>query len=92
MKIRDLKKDVNYIFSHIIDECYSTLYYSPEVYQEHVISVMADALEKKNEFLNLINRSQKISDKEKKEYLSTLTADIFETSTELIDRLNDFEL
>jgi hypothetical protein len=92
MKIRDLKKDVNYIFSHIIDECYSSLYYSPEIYQEHVISVMADALEKKNEFLNLINKTQSIENGEKKKYLSTITTDIFETSTELIDRLNDFPL
>jgi len=87
MKIRDLKKDVNSVFEFVIQECYACLYYSPVVNYEYVYSILSEAVEKREEILTLINDNKKLSKIDKSKYFSNLTHNLFESSSEMVDRL-----
>lgn len=88
MKIKDLKKDVNSIYKFVIEECYTSIYYSPATNYEYVFCILSDAIEQKEELLKLINLNRTQPKNTKQEYLLKVTSSLFEFSAELIDRLN----
>lgn len=87
--IRDIKKDINSMVEHFIQECYTHLAYSPPLNQENVLDIISDAVVLKKETLHKVNNLPEFSDiKETKHYFKKLIGDFYDRIVDLTERLN----
>ena len=56
--IRSIKKDIDYLVSEVISDCYLTIYFHPEKKQE-VVSVMEEAVELRNSLFAQVKPKEK---------------------------------
>ncbi|MGE4289481.1 MAG: hypothetical protein AB7E36_12390 [Salinivirgaceae bacterium] len=63
--IRTFKKDINYVTSELVIECFTLNYLFPEKNQDELASIISDSVNMKLNLLNKINqsRSEKKADK-----------------------------
>ncbi len=55
MKIRDLKRDVDYIITEVISDCYTCLIVHPGSKQGEVLEIIYEAVELRNNIFEKIN-------------------------------------
>jgi len=68
--IRVLKKDINCLTEELISECFVYQHFHPEITDAKVFEILESLTAKRNEMVELINNSAKVSDaKEKKLHL-----------------------
>ena len=56
--IRLIKKDIDYLVSEVVSDCYLTIYFHPEKKQE-IVSVMEEAVELRNSLFAQIKPKEK---------------------------------
>lgn len=90
--IRDLKKDVKYLVSHFIDECYTQLTFSIVLNQENTLDVICDALKLREEIIKRLNTTPQSKDTTKgKAYYDAIADDFYSSIIELTDRLHSLD-
>ncbi len=85
---RDLKKDVNHILCEIVDQCYSQLYYSPEINQESIVNIISDAELLRKNLIHKICNTYHIERSKRKSYYHDLLNELYDKSIEFVERLN----
>lgn len=88
--IRDLKKDINYLTSELVSDCYLYMYFHKEQEQEKVVAVITDALELRNDLIFKANHPENKEDKKAlKAHFNNLYKDMLENVDVLFSRLSD---
>jgi len=85
---RDLKKDINHMLAEVMEQCFSQLYYSPEINQESVVNIISDAQLLKKNLIAKINNSCHVDKAERKRFYHDLIEDLYKNCIEFVERLN----
>jgi hypothetical protein len=86
--IRNIKKDIDYLVSEVISDCYTYLYLHGEKNKEKVVNIIEDVVNKRNDFMQRVNNPDKKLDpkqvrKHYKEIYSDLLKNVDESFTKL---------
>mgnify|MGYP001351671944 CR=1 FL=1 len=84
--VRDIKKDINFLATQIIIECFSFMEYSPVNNQENVLDIMHDAEQLRRNLLYKVNNTPENGSI--KEYFRSVIDEMYETNLKLLDELN----
>ncbi|HFX17900.1 MAG TPA: hypothetical protein ENK64_02000 [Flavobacteriales bacterium] len=84
--IKDLKKEINYLFGEVIDEANYKQLLNPDVDGQQVEAIIEEAVAAYEDFYKQINEGRKAEDK--KAYFKNLTKAIEETADQLVDKIN----
>ena len=82
---RILKKNVNYLFGDLIDECYLWILINPEKDAAKANGIVDEAVEYYDDVMTRI-ASRKIENANK--YFGLLSKEVEEKATELVDKIN----
>jgi len=82
---RLLKKNINYLFGDLIDECYLWMLVNPEKDSASANSIVDEAVEHYDEVMQKVNK-RKIEDSKK--YFSQLSAEVEEKANSLVEKIN----
>jgi len=83
--IKDLKKDINYIFGEVIDEANFKSLVNPEVDEDKVAAIIDEAVTAYEDFYQKIHQGRK--EKNKKAYFKNLDNEIETTVKNLLDKI-----
>jgi len=84
--IKDLKKEINYIFGEIIDEANYKQLMKPEIGDETVEAIIDEAVTAYEDFYDKIHAGRKADNK--KAYFKKLNTEIEESVKKLVDKIN----
>lgn len=85
---RELKKDINFLTTEIVSECYIKHLLS-ETHEKEISVLIAETLANGDEFLSRVNHPDgKLNPKMAKKYYTHLRKDLMEKSSETLDKLN----
>ncbi len=88
-KLRDLKKDIDYLTSEIIAEAYTVSLLFPEVKEDKVDGVLQKAIQMNQEFISRVNHPNgKDNPKLVKQYFKQLHKDLLTAYNGLVDEVN----
>lgn len=86
---RNLKRDVRYLTSEIIEECYTFNVLFPKIDSEKVAVIINDALTMHNDLIFKINNPEVENDKKSlKPYFKGVFNELIKSTDSLFDRLN----
>lgn len=88
--VKNVKKDIDYLVSEVVSDCYTYLYLHGDKNRDKVISIIDDVVNRRNEFIQRANKPEKGLDKKQvrkhyKELYSDLLKNIDESFTKLSD-------
>lgn len=84
--IKDLKKEINYLFGEVIDEANYKQLLNPDVDGQQVEAIIEEAVAAYEDFYKQINEGRKAEDK--KAYFKNLTKEIEKAADQLVDKIN----
>jgi len=82
---RLLKKNVNYLFGDLIDECYLWIIVNPEKEVAKANEIVDEAVEYYDEVMTRISKRD-VEDSSK--YFALLTSEVEEKANELVEKIN----
>jgi len=83
---RDIKKDINFLASQMMSECFSFLQYSPLNNQENVLEILHEVEMLRLNLLYQVNHPSK--DKNLKVYYRGIIEEMYRINMELLEQLN----
>lgn len=90
-KVKDLKKDVNYITSEIVLECFTYDMLFPDKDKEELSKIITDAVKFREDALTSINAAKRDKDEPAKVAFQKINKQIDEKIAELVERLAKLE-
>jgi len=81
---RNLKKDINYLTSEILSDCYAHLYLFPDKNEDKVMEIISKTVNSRNDFINRIN-NPKLENKTTKQYFKELIDEVITNSNNIIE-------
>ena len=89
--IKDIKKDVNNLINHFIDECYTQLSFSPISNQENIIDIISDTLQLRESIIKRLKAKSSQEGVKSRKYYSNLMGEFYQRIIELTERLNSLD-
>lgn len=86
MNLRDIKKDIEYVLSAFVDDCYTFATINPEASDDALSALLDEAIDLYNEFKDKANCKVEGS---KKTYFRALRLEILEKTDALYTKLSD---
>jgi hypothetical protein len=87
--IRDLKKDIDFLFYEIIDDCFVYSEMHPDIKSDELSALISDAVDFRNELITRVNNPEATDDPKKvKAYFKAVKADLVTGADELFTRLS----
>ena len=83
---RDIKKDINFLASQMMAECFSFLEYSPVNNHENVIDILHDVIQLRANLIYKVNHPPQNGIL--KNYYKEIVNEMYDQNLELIERLN----
>ncbi len=83
---RDIKKDINFLASQMLNECFSFMEYSPLNNQENVLDILHDVEQLRRNLLYKVNNPPENGSL--KEYYRKLISEMYDTNLKLLEELN----
>lgn len=77
--------------NEVIQECYTHLYYSPEINQESVIDIITEARYLRRKLITQINESIEDNPKDLKAKYRDIINELYNECIELVERLNSLD-
>lgn len=86
--IRGVKKDIDYLVSEVISDCYTYLYLSDNKNREQVVQIIEELIEQRNNFFDRANNPEKDADRKQnrqhyKQIYNDLLVSVDESFTKL---------
>lgn len=79
-KKREIKKDIEYLVSEVVSDCYAYLYINGDKNRDKVIDIISKAVDKRNEMIQRINNpSKEHNSKQLKAYYKTIYNEMLES-------------
>ena len=89
-KLRNLKKDINYLSYDIISECFTYNYFFPEKNDDKIKGIINETVKMRNEFISRVNHVDgKDNKKLTKQYFKKLHGDLFNKAENLVGQINN---
>lgn len=87
--IKHLKKDIDYIVSEIISDCYIYLYFNNNKNEKEIVDIITKSVELRNDLFNRTNNPNKNADKKAfREHYKLIYKDLLENSDNLFGQLS----
>ncbi|OFX55982.1 MAG: hypothetical protein A2046_15150 [Bacteroidetes bacterium GWA2_30_7] len=87
--IKNLKKDIDYIVSEIISDCYIYLYFNNNANEDKVINIISKSVELRNDLFHRTNNPEKNTEKKvSKQHYKNIYKDLLENSDNLFGQLS----
>ena len=86
MNLRDIKKDIEYVLSAFVDDCYFLAACNPSISDEGLSNLLDEAVELFNDLKDKVNDSFEGS---KKAYYNGLRKELLEKTDNLYTKLSD---
>jgi len=88
--IRYIKKDIDYLVSEVISDCYTYLFLHSEKNKGKVIEIIENVVESRNELFSRVNNPAKDADsKQIKKHYKNIYNDLFATVDESFNKLSE---
>jgi hypothetical protein len=88
--IRNVKKDIDYLVSEVISDCYTFLYIHGDKNKEQVNGIIEDVVSKRNDFIHRVNNPEKQLDrKQKHQHFKAIYNDLLVTVDKSFSNLSD---
>ena len=86
MNLRDIKKDIEYVLSAFVDDCYFFATYNPSSSDEELSGLLDEAIDLYNDLKDKVNADVEGS---KKAYFNALRKELLEKTDDLYTKLSD---
>jgi hypothetical protein len=86
MNLRDVKKDIEYVLSAFVDDCYFLAACSPDISDDDLSNLLDEAIDLFNDLKDKVNVPVEGS---KKAYFNDLRKELLEKTDELYTKLSD---
>jgi hypothetical protein len=88
--IRNIKKDIDYLVSEVISDCYTYLYLHGDKNKEKVVNIIEDVVNKRNEFMQRVNNPDKeLERKQVRKHYKEIYSDLLKNVDESFTKLSD---
>ena len=88
--IRNVKKDIDYLVSEVVSDCYTYMYLHGDKNKDKIFEIIENAVNKRNDFFQRVNNPGKDSDrKQKREHFRAIYSDLFSTADESFSKLSE---
>lgn len=88
--IRNVKKDIDYLVSEVISDCYTFMYLHGDKHKDKVVDIVEEVVNKRNEFFVRVNNPGKDSDrKQKREHYKSIYGDLLSTVDDSFSKLSE---
>jgi hypothetical protein len=88
--IRNVKKDIDYLVSEVISDCYTFLYLHGDKKKDKVVTIIEDVVNKRNDFFHRVNNPDKSLDrKQVRQHYKAVYSDLLSTVDESFTRLSE---
>ena len=86
--IRLIKKDIDYLLSEVVADCYLAIYFHPEK-KDEIVKVMEEAVELRNKLFDWVNNpAEKHSITLIKKHFRYIREELFSKMEELLEKLS----
>ena len=85
--IRSLKKDINYVSSELVIECFTYNFSIPEKNQDELASIIADSINMKQNLVQQINEAKKNAKTPLSQQMKTVRKNFHEQVEGLVGRI-----
>ncbi|OFX20658.1 MAG: hypothetical protein A2033_05095 [Bacteroidetes bacterium GWA2_31_9] len=87
--IKNLKKDIDYIVSEIISDCYIYLYFNNNKNEENVIDIITKSVDLRNDLFHRTNNPDKNANKKDfKQHYKNIYKELLANSDDLFNQLS----
>ncbi len=87
---RNIKKDIDYLVSEVISDCYTYLYLHNEANKDKVVSIIEDVVNKRNDFFQRVNNPDKAMDKKQtRQHYKAIYSDLLSTVDNSFTQLSE---
>ena len=86
MNLRDIKKDIEYVLSAFVEDCYFFATYNPSSSDEALSDLLDEAIELFNDLKDKVNAKPEGN---KKAYFNALRQELLEKTDALYDKLSE---
>jgi len=88
--VRNVKKDIDYLVSEVISDCYAYLYIHGEKNRDKIVDIIEDVVDKRNEYIRRANRPEKGLDrKQKRKHFKQIYSDLLSTVDNSFTKLSE---
>lgn len=88
--IRNVKKDIDYLVSEVISDCYTYLYLHSDKNKEKVVGIIEGVVNKRNEFFHRVNNPDKNLDKKQiRQHYKAIYNDLLKSIDESFTKLSE---
>ena len=88
--IRNAKKDIDYLVSEVISDCYTYLYLHGDTNRDKVNSIIEGVVNKRNEFIQRVNSPAKELDKKQvRKYFNGVYSDLVTVVDDSFTKLSE---
>jgi hypothetical protein len=87
--IRNLKKDINYVTSELVVECFTYNFLFPDKSQDELAAIISDSVNMKSALIQQINEAKKGKNEELKQHCVRIRKEFKTHVEELADRLTE---
>jgi len=87
---REIKKDVDYLISEVISDCYTYLLIHGDKNRDKVVEIIEAIIEKRNDFISRVNNPDKSFDtKQIKAHFKAINADLLTAINDSFSSLSE---
>lgn len=87
--IRNVKKDIDYLVSEVISDCYTYLYLHADKNKDKVVGIIEEVVNKRNEFFQRVNNPDKNLDKKQtRQHYKAIYNDLLKSIDESFTKLS----
>ncbi|HBF87573.1 MAG TPA: hypothetical protein DDX39_02935 [Bacteroidales bacterium] len=88
--IRNLKKDINYLTSELVSDCYLYMYFHKDKNHDEVVGIISEAVELRNNLMHKTNHPENKDDKKLlKSHFNNLYDEMLESVDVLFNQLSE---
>jgi len=85
---RMLKKDIDYLVSEVISNCYACLYFHPEKNEDEIYKIIEEAVDVRNGLFDRIKPAEKNNRSLVRKHYAALRNDMFVSVDDLFEKLS----
>ena len=88
--IRNIKKDIDYLVSEVISDCYTYLYLHGDKNQDKVVNIIEEVVNKRNDYVQRVNNPDKSMDrKQTRQHYKAVYSDLLSTVDNSFSQLSE---
>ncbi|MFP4556879.1 MAG: hypothetical protein ACLFNU_08425 [Bacteroidales bacterium] len=89
-KVRNVKKDIDYLVSEVISDCYAHLYIHGEKNRDKIVEIIEGVVDTRNELIKRVNNPGKdLNRKQKRKHFKEVYSDLLSTVDDSFTKLSE---